>query len=370
MSSKEPHEELHEVVLLGTCGASQIQQALDALRRACAGAYPLKGKDPNYLLARALRPFTLGANSEDFARLASESDVELALRLLNNLDIQLRQGLATWDDLYHLEKLVLEVATLDELRRRKIELVTDFNLYAGPMLKAKYEGYAAGLYHQAFPESPSPAQPSASQAAPAPPPTQEDILEAGLRHECLFLQHLIHDILTVRPHQERKRVDINGMLLQCAAGLCLILGLLGLCSWQISNRTIYPFTIFVLWSGIAGAFISTVIRLQDSAREGMMILNTTRHVGQTRDYFTAILLGAGAGLLSYLVLIAGVGSIHPADTSNPVLAAARSFSDLLSRGPTGAIDKAKVLVFAFGAGFLERFVPDTIDNVPGLGTRK
>jgi len=304
-------EELHDLVLLGSCGGSQVQQALDALRRACAGEQSAADSGTNWLLARALRPFTLATPDlrEAFLERENEGAAGRVCRLLDSLDEQLRRGGATWDDLYHLEKLMLEVATEEELRRRKIELITDFNLYAGPTLKAKYQGYAAGLYQQPFPGKSE--LEGAKQTQSHASTSERELSASSLRHECLFLQHLIHDILTLRPHQEQKRVDINGVLLSCTGGLVLAFGLAGLVFFRFSTPAEFPFVVLILWAGTLGAYISSTMRLQDSAREGMMILNTTRHARGTGAFFSSILLGAGAALVSYLMLLAGFGAISP-----------------------------------------------------------
>ena len=369
-------EEFHDALLLGSCGASQIQQALDSLRRACAVGCQTNSEEATCLIVDSLRPFTLAfpeiRKAFEDIKLAGTNSAKV-FRLIDDLDFQMRLGFATWDDLYHLEKIVLEVASEQELQRRKIELLSDFNLYAGPTLKAKYEGYSAGLHQNSPPVGPASGKtPNPALQAGAYDAATET---SALRHECLFLQHLIHDILTMRPHQERKRVDINGVLLQCTCSLILISGVVGAGIWWMNGRNSFPFVVFILWAGIIGACISATMRLQDSAREGMMLLNTTRHAKGLDAYFPSILLGAGAGFLAYLILLAGFGTINLTSLTNgkeqgTPSAIVQNFWKFLLEGPESAVDQAKTLVFAFMAGFLERFVPDTIDHVRGLGVKK
>ena len=130
---------------------------------------------------------------------------------------------------------------------------------------------------------------------------------------------------------------------------------------------------YVLYAGFLGAVTSTIRRIQPVAEEPIatsdpLIKTTVIEQGHVGVYLS-IALGAVFALVMYLVLATGINlSIGPSAPQFRASASAdpcadctiyRFFFDLFPASPA---DFAKLLVWAFVAGFSERLVPDMLDR--------
>lgn len=194
----------------------------------------------------------------------------------------------------------------------------------------------------------------------------------------VMLLGVIGSYLYLRDHERRSREHGghgNPVAWWIAVGV-LVLSLTALGAFFLAygrpsdaGRSV-PFALLALamLSGAIGGFVSMQRRLQTINSEGAPLVDLLElQYGQ----FTVLLSpvsGAIFAALLYMVFVGGlVGGdlfprfMHPADPSG---AAARfSFTQLNSAGPATAADFGKLIVWAFIAGFAEKFVPDTLNKI-------
>lgn len=118
----------------------------------------------------------------------------------------------------------------------------------------------------------------------------------------------------------------------------------------------------ILLAGALGGTANTVRRVQQLAREPVTVLaEVPRSLAVAQIYLSSV-IGGGFGVLLYLVFLGGMlqGEFFPAfDCGGEPFTTYGEFS-LCS--PTTNADTALALVWAFLAGFAERFVPSMLDR--------
>lgn len=128
----------------------------------------------------------------------------------------------------------------------------------------------------------------------------------------------------------------------------------------------------VIFSGAVGGFVSMQRRLQNDSNEN----NTHYNYFELNNGRLSVYLAPASGAIFAVILITIFaakiisGELFPElhATAVSVEASKGFFRDVLSAfRPVTALDLFKALVWAFIAGFAERFVPDTLDR---LVTRK
>jgi hypothetical protein len=118
-------------------------------------------------------------------------------------------------------------------------------------------------------------------------------------------------------------------------------------------------------------------RIQQSFKEGRMIINSTRYMRKFKDWLSPPITGAVFAFVACLIFYAGffekvvpVASGGGPGTKGLQPDAGDAFILTLALGRINSDDFIKLLLLAFAAGFAERFVPDTLDRLTGGRTPK
>jgi len=324
----------------GSCGGSYFEQTCQEYDRLMAYFTPADRAAPEPLGDKGPGPTLCPANSAYQTHVGALRD-----KLRQKLD----ENNLTWDDLYGFQLALLPIYSAEELRTRRASLKDRFYNVAPKHSIDNYE-------------------------RTAPPPLADATKYDAALADAIFLQGELSKIETYRPHQEFKRNRITlDLFASLAVTLILyfILGLIAVLALHFSHTKLpvgFPCIVIAMMLGALGAVVSSQRRLQASFDEDASILNTTRYVGSglgTR--LTPVLGSIFAGVLLVLIY-SGLFStaaklVIPATQQNTEFNQTKSFLSFIISGPDGLLEYAKILVYAFLAGFAERLVPDTLDRL-------
>jgi hypothetical protein len=323
------------VLTPGSCGASYFEQACQEYDRLVAYSSPSE----------------LG--SPPVPNLATDQACSVYRTHVAGLRNTLRQRYGandlTWDDLYGFQVALLPLYPSAELRTKRASLKDAFYKSASKNSTENYE-------------------------RTSPPPLAADTQYDAALADAIFLQTELSKIETYRPHQEFKRNRITlDLFVSLATTLLfyLVLGLLAVLILRFSQSELpiaFPCILIAMMLGALGAVVSSQRRLQASFDEDASILNTTRYVGSglgTR--LTPVLGSIFAGVLMVLIysgLFSTVANLVIPTTQQTLNTSSdRSFLHFIILGPNDFVEYAKIIVYAFLAGFAERLVPDTLDRL-------
>lgn len=343
-------------LLLGpTCGASFIEQLFNEFRRLeCYLAAPAGA--PVASAAGGTPPTIAGTDAMPICP-ASDEYRKTVRAFVDEIRKKYEGGRATWDDYFALRKMVLPLYPKQELFAVTMTLRGDFLATAVQGQRATYERIAIN-------------------------PLDASSDYATLLSHAEYLQESIARMETYRPHQELKR---NYITFELFASLVVtvfieVVASLAICKWFRLENVHVPFIALAMILGALGAAVSYQRRLQDSFDQDGSILNTTRYVGSGVGVKLAPMQGSIFAMILLFVVYSGLGSTlsntvfatpDGPDGAPPVVAvhAEPEKSRLTPRarvfivGPAEVSQFAKLLLFAFLAGFAERLVPDTLDRM-------
>ena len=146
-----------------------------------------------------------------------------------------------------------------------------------------------------------------------------------------------------------------------AAGL---LGSYAIARWQP------PVLILVTLAGMLGAFFSALTRLYNVDQLSLALISPT--VSRLNGWhllmysFVPPVVGAIASVVLYIGFVSGLvdGGVFPKMSCKGDGKTCTQLVEVLNDyGPAGANDYGKVLIWAFIAGFSERFVPDMLQSL-------
>jgi hypothetical protein len=241
-------------------------------------------------------------------------------------------GELTWGDLYLLEKYVIYRQPEEVLRARLPGLRSSYREIVGP-----------GAYEQYL---------QSRQAAPLDGRIEELRADAGR------LLDALHWAYAMAPEREIMRTGILRSIAMEMSIFVAIAALVVLLSAYLAQMLVST-VILVLLMGALGGFLSVQQRIENIPTEQDPILTMFQLQNGRFAVRLAPLTGAICALILFLVFQAGLlkGAAFP-DMDR------LSLSVGFFRIPSGAAGEfGKLLVWCFIAGFAERFVPDTLDNL-------
>jgi hypothetical protein len=190
-----------------------------------------------------------------------------------------------------------------------------------------------------------------------------------LRTDLDALLDRIHYLYNVSPFREemRSRLSsrISALLLVLLAPVAVTATVLALVNASRSHATVSAL-LPVAAAGAIGGFVSVQQRIQSAPSEGDAIRGVLALYDGWFSVYLSPLTGAIFATVLYLLFAGGLvkGAAFP-DLSDAAGAAGvsgfRSF--LVKIEPRDATDYAKLLIWAFIAGFAERLVPDTLNRL-------
>jgi hypothetical protein len=246
----------------------------------------------------------------------------------------------TWGDLYLLEKYVIQQQPAEVVKARLLSLRFHYREIAGA---TAYEQYL-----------------KSGQATPL------EGAEKELRADAERLLDALHWAYAIAPEREKARTDILKSIffeMSVSAGM----GIAGVLITAILGQTLIATVILVLLLGALGGFLSVQQRIQKIPSEQDPILTMFELQNGRFAVRLAPLTGAICALVLFLIFQAGLlkGALFP-DMGQIKLFFGR-FAEFPFRLTITEAQKfaefGKLLVWCFIAGFAERLVPDTLDNL-------
>ncbi|MDP9170310.1 MAG: hypothetical protein M3N54_06815 [Acidobacteriota bacterium] len=248
----------------------------------------------------------------------------------------------TWGDAFQMERLILNLLSPEELVRSAWSIRGRFREVAGVTAYDRYS--ASGI-------------PTEADTAP-----KLALLRADLQRVLDFL-HLYYALI---PDRERIRKSLTEscivMVLSYTFFLALIL------AWCAAhNANFLAMITTVIYAGTIGGFVSSQRRMQGVPTDGDPLISTFGLASSAYYLWLSPLLGAIFAAVLAALFIAGFlkGSFFPI-FNNPVVAPNQGLSFFTFTWltlPKSSEEYAKLVVWAFVAGFAERLVPDSLDRL-------
>ncbi len=243
---------------------------------------------------------------------------------------------ATWDGLYRLEMATLHARTGADLRRSAWLVRLRFRNVAG---EAAYTSYLASL-------------------PPDPATAAEDLLTGDL----INLLRRTYYLIALAPSSEAIR---HTLLMGAAAMgvLCLVAVVAVVSVVKPENVGIYQ---LVLLAGAIGGTMSLVQRVQSLPEADPLLFRLSGATTIVQSLIIPPLTGSIFAGLLLLIFASGVlsGDFFPKFIVPPADALGVGFATFYSHtAPESGKAYALMIVWAFIAGFAERFVPDTINRL-------
>lgn len=252
------------------------------------------------------------------------SDTGVPPRVKEIIEKQKTPDQLKWGDLYLLEKYVICKQSTEVLQARLPGLRLSYREIVGP---AAYEQYL-----------------QSRQAAPLDGRIEELRADAGR------LLDALHWAYAMAPEREQVRTGIlKNIALEMSISVAVAVGAVLLSAYL--GQMLVATVILVLLMGAMGGFLSVQQRIEKIPTEQDPILTMFQLQQGRFAVHLAPLTGAICALVLFLVFQAELlkGAAFP------------DFNGLTL--PVGAAEYGKLLVWCFIAGFAERFVPDTLDNL-------
>lgn len=186
-----------------------------------------------------------------------------------------------------------------------------------------------------------------------------------LRADLSRVLDVLHWYYTLIPIREgiRKKLTIN-----CVYMVVFYTGILGAflvwCYWN--QASFIAMVACVIYWGIIGGFVSSQRRMQKIPTEGDPLISVFGLDNAGYYLWLSPLLGAIFALILALMFVAGIlkGTVFPEFSDPHIKGEGLSFLEFVWKTlPKSGEDYAKLFVWAFLAGFAERLVPDSLDQL-------
>lgn len=238
----------------------------------------------------------------------------------------------TWGDLYLLEKCVIYRQPEEVLRARL------------PGLRLNYREIVGAEAYEQYLQS--------RQAAPLEGRIEELRADAGR------LLDALHWAYAMAPERELMRSNIlRSIAMEMSVSVVLAVG--AVLFFAYLGQMLVATLILVLLMGALGGFLSVQQRIEKIPTEQDPILTMFQLQNGRFAVRLAPLTGSICALILFLIFQGGLlkGSAFP-DMEKLALSLGK-----MSIPPGAVSEYGKLLVWCFIAGFAERFVPDTLDNL-------
>jgi len=156
----------------------------------------------------------------------------------------------------------------------------------------------------------------------------------------------------------------------CGAGILIIALSAAVLESHFFAKLQPPFLLLVMVSGILGAFFSALTRLYNIDQISVALISPIAAKLEGRHLlmysFVPLMVGAIASVALYWGFVSKMveGSLFPRlSCKGEGMTCDQLVEVLNNHGPTEAVDYGKMLLWAFIAGFSERFVPDFLQSL-------
>ena len=257
------------------------------------------------------------------------------------IDAILGKPSLTWGDVYTFEKSILKLQPIETVRRRAWALREKYRQLAGQQM---YDVYLKSN-----------------------PPDPDTALEPNLRADLLQLLDNFHWHYTMTMAAERMRGRLSKWIVGLMALVVAGVAATALIKAYQGSNFVTPTFVVVLFMGMLGGFVSTHLRLQNSASQGEAIENLAK---LDHGWLSILISPVSGAIFAAILYMLFTGTFLTGNVFPEIATPAEEMKDGLpfgafatSTGPATGIDFSKLLVWSFIAGFAERFVPDALSRI-------
>ncbi len=197
-----------------------------------------------------------------------------------------------------------------------------------------------------------------------PDPLQGDL--AQLRTDVDEVLNRINYIYVISPFKEEMRTRISSRI----SGLLLLflssVGIFIFYRTSDPSTRLIPALVPVVIAGAIGGFVSVQQRIQTAPTGGDAIRGVLSLYDGWFSVYLSPLTGSISATILYFLFVGEFlkGSMFPEINDPAVAGRAIDFQAFFSTiGPKNGVEYAKLIVWAFVAGFAERLVPDTLNRL-------
>jgi hypothetical protein len=197
-----------------------------------------------------------------------------------------------------------------------------------------------------------------------PDPFQGDL--GQLRTDLDELLNRINYIYIISPFREEMRTRISSRISGLLLLFLVFVAIFIIYRTSNPNTKLIPALLPVVIAGAIGGFVSVQQRIQTAPTGGDAIRGVLSLYDGWFSVYLSPLTGAISATLLYLLFLGDFlkGSMFPEIDATGVAGKAIDFQAFfLTIGPKTGIEYAKLIVWAFIAGFAERLVPDTLNRL-------
>jgi hypothetical protein len=253
----------------------------------------------------------------------------------------------TWAEVDALEEALMSILPESELPERLLMQREAYRHTVTVDEFARYEGDAVNLSMLGTPQAPAPER---------------------VRSDLLSVMQRIKYVIEQEPPKERVRAMLMlRTIISMFVGMGVIFGLY-LYAGHLQNYGPTESLFLVLFAGLVGGFISVQQRLQEPTNVDPLL----KALELNASGFSLLLspvIGMVFAAVLFVMMLAGIikSDLFPAFLPCPVKSPhcmSHDFASFaLSSTPDSAQSWAKLAVWAFAAGFLERLVPDILTRI-------